>query len=106
MRILLDECLPLRLKDELPEHDVRTVPEAGWKGLKNGELLALAAGQFDAFITIDAGIAYQQNIESLSLGVIALKARSNRIQDLRPLMSRVRNALGTVGPGRWVRVGA
>ena len=105
MRILLDECLPLRLKDELPDHDVRTVPEAGWKGLKNGELLALAAGQFDVFITIDAGIAYQQNMESLSLGVIALKARSNRLQDLRPLMAGVRNALGTVGPGRWVQIG-
>ena len=105
MRILLDECLPRRLKDELPEHDVRTVPEAGWQGLKNGELLALAAGHFDVFVTIDAGIAYQQNMATIALGVIALKARSNRIQDLRPLMPRLREALVTVGPGRWERVG-
>jgi hypothetical protein len=92
MRILLDECLPRRLKDELPEHDVRTVPDAGWKGRKNGELLTLAAGQ------------YQQNLGPVALGVIALKARSNRIEDLRPLMPRVRQLLGTIGPGRWERV--
>jgi hypothetical protein len=105
MRVLLDECLPRRLKDDLPEHDVRTVPDAGWKGRKNGELLALAAGHFDVFLTIDAGIEYQQNLGSLALGVIALKARSNRIEDLRPLMPRVRQLLDTIGPGRWERVG-
>jgi hypothetical protein len=76
MRILLDECLPRRLKDDLPEHDVRTVPDAGWKGRKNGELLALA-----------------------------LKSRSSRIEDLRPLMPRVRQVLGTIGPGQWKRIG-
>lgn len=105
MRILLDECLPRRLKDDLPEHDVRTVPDAGWKGRKNGELLALAAGDFDVFLTVDAGIEYQQNLGSVALGVIALRARSNRIEDLRPLMPRVRQLLGTIGPGRWERVG-
>jgi predicted nuclease of predicted toxin-antitoxin system len=90
MRILLDECLPRWLKDDLPEHDVRTVPDAGWKGRKNGELLALAAGDFDVFLTVDAGIEYQQDL---------------RIEDLRPLMPRVRQLLGTIGPGRWERVG-
>jgi hypothetical protein len=105
MRVLLDECLPRRLKDDLPEHDVRTVPDAGWKGRENGELLALAAGHFDVFLTVDAGIQYQQNLGSLALGVIALKARSNRIEDLRPLMSRVRQLIETIGPGRWERVG-
>lgn len=90
MRILLDECLPQRLRDELPGHDVCTVYEAGWKGRKNGELLALAAGQFDVFLTIDAGIEYQQNLEQLTVGVIALRARSNRVEHLRPLMPRVR----------------
>ena len=102
MRILLDECLPRRLKDELPEHDVRTVPDSGWKGRKNGELLALAAGHFDVFLTVDAGMKYQQNLGSLALGVIGLKARSNRIEGLRPLMPRVRQALGTVEAGQWV----
>jgi hypothetical protein len=105
MRILLDECLPRRLEDDLTEHDVRTVPEAGWQGRKNGELLALAAGHFDVLLTIDAGIGFQQNPATLELGVIALNARSNRLEDLRPLMARVRKVLGTIGPGKWERVG-
>jgi len=104
MRILLDECLPRRLRDELPGHEVHTVPDAGWKGKKNGELLVLAAGHFDVFLTVDAGIEYQQNLGQLALGVIALKARTNRIEDLRPLMPRVLQVLGTLGH-RWVIVG-
>jgi hypothetical protein len=105
MRILLDECLPRRLKDELLEHDVRTVPDAGWRGRRNGELLTLAAGQFDAFLTMDAGIEHQQNLAALTVGVIALRARSNRIQDLRPLMPQVQRALADLRPGQWVVVG-
>lgn len=58
MRILLDECLPRGLKKHLPGHDVRTVPEAGWAGTKNGALLRAAAGQVDVFITIDSNLVY------------------------------------------------
>jgi predicted nuclease of predicted toxin-antitoxin system len=105
MRILLDECLPRRLKDELPEHEVRTVPDAGWRGRKNGELLQLAAGCFDVFVTVDAGIEYQQNPASIAVGVVALKARSNRIEDLRPLMPRLRQLIATIAAGQWVTVG-
>lgn len=104
-RILLDECLPRRLNDELPEHDVHTVPDAGWKGRKNGDLLALAAGRFDVFLTVDAGIEHQQNVAGHAIGVVALEARSNRIEDLRPLMPRVRQALATLSAGQWVPVG-
>ena len=57
----------------MPEHEVKTVPECGWKGAKNGELLALAAGRYDAFLTVDAGIEYQQNLGSL--GVRSRQAR-------------------------------
>jgi len=105
MRILLDECLPRRLMDELSGHDVCTVPDAGWKGRKNGELLALAVGRFDVFLTIDGGIEYQQNLGSFAIGVVALKACSNRIEDIRPLMPQVRRVLSTVAPGQWMRVG-
>jgi hypothetical protein len=104
MRILLDECLPRRLKDELAEHEVDTVPGCGWQGKKNGELLSLAAGQYDAFVTVDAGIEHQQNLGSLSIAVVALRARSNRIEDLRPLMPRLRQALDALRPGQWVTV--
>lgn len=63
MRILLDECLPRKLKKDLIGHDVLTVPEMGWRGVKNGELLRRAKNSFDVFVTIDQGLQYQQNLE-------------------------------------------
>ena len=68
MRVLLDECLPRRLKRDLAGHEVTTVPEAGWAGTKNGELLRLAAARFDAFVTIDQGLAFQLNMAAASAG--------------------------------------
>ncbi|MBI5921941.1 MAG: DUF5615 family PIN-like protein [Betaproteobacteria bacterium] len=61
MRLLLDESVPSRFRRSLPNHEVRTVVEMGWSGIKNGELLALAANEFDAFITVDKNLPYQQN---------------------------------------------
>jgi hypothetical protein len=65
MRVLLDECIPRKLKNALPDHDCQTVPEAGLAGNNNGLLLSLAerAG-FDIFFTIDKGLQYQQNLVS------------------------------------------
>ena len=60
MRLLLDECVPKRLKRELPTHEAKTVQDMGWAGVKNGALLALADAQFDAFPTVAQGIEYQQ----------------------------------------------
>ena len=60
MLLLLDECVPPRLREELPAHEVRTVPEIGWAGLTNGALLRAAQGQFDAFITVDPNVPFQQ----------------------------------------------
>ena len=59
MRLLLDESVPGRLRRALPNHQVRTVVEMGWSGVKNGKLLALAANDFDAFTTVDKNLAYQ-----------------------------------------------
>jgi predicted nuclease of predicted toxin-antitoxin system len=61
MRVLLDECVPRALRDELPGHEVRTVAEYGWAGVKNGELLRLAANSFDVLLTVDRNLEYQQN---------------------------------------------
>ena len=78
MRVLLDECLPRPLKREITGHDVTTVPEVGWAGTKNGALLRLTASRFSAFVTIDQGLRYQQNLAALtrgtSLGVVVLAA--------------------------------
>ena len=106
MRVLLDECMPRKLKEDLSDHDVQTVPEAGWASKKNGELLLLANGKFDVLLTIDRGFVFQQNTKGLRICVICLAARSNRIKDLRPLMSNVRFHLNNIQPGRIIRVSA
>ena len=62
MRILLDESLPIELRDELPQHSIRSVQEMGWSALKNGELLRCVVVQFDVFFTADQNLQYQQNV--------------------------------------------
>ena len=106
MRVLLDECLPRKLKNDLSGHDGRTVPDMGWAGKKNGELLQLAARQFDVFLTIDRSLEYQQNIALVRIVIIALVAGSNRLEDLRPLMPKVLAALTQAQPGQIIRVEA
>jgi hypothetical protein len=105
MRVLLDECLPRRLKVDLPDHEVRTAQEEGWTGLKNGALLRAAAGRFDVLLTVDRSIAFQQNLRGLSIGVLAMVVPSNRLVDIRPLMAQVRQALSKVRAGQVLRVG-
>ena len=102
--MLLAECVPRRLGRELPGHDVRTVNEMVWSGIKNGPLLQRAAQEFDVFLTVDQGIEYQQNPVGLALAIIVLVARSNDIDDLRPLMPRVRETLDNAYPGTIVKV--
>ena len=105
MRLLLDECVPKRLKGELKGHHVLTVREAGWAGLKNGGLLRAASGQFDALVTVDQGIEYQQNLSGLQIALVIIVAPSNDIDDLRPLIPAVLKALTGLQPGTAVRVG-
>ena len=105
MRVLLDECLPARLQRDLPGHEVTTVQRMGWAGTKNGALLPLVAdAAFEAFVTVDKGIEFQQRIAGLPFGIIALRARSNDIADLRPLMPATATALRTLRPGQLVRI--
>ena len=105
MRILLDECLPRGLKQHLPGHHVVTVPEAGWAGTKNGALLRLAAGNVDAFVTIDSNVAYQQSLTNVSFVVVVLIARTNRLADLLPLVPGLLAALDSTTAGQVARVG-
>ena len=105
MRLLLDECIPKRLKRELHGYDVRTVQEMGWAGVKNGALLRLASDQFDALLTVDHGIPYQQSLTGLAISIVVMRAASNDVDDLRPLLPAVEAALGSLLPGQFVRVG-
>ena len=105
MRTLLDESLPIELRDELPQHSIRSVREMGWSALKNGELLRRAVGQFDVFLTADQNLQYQQNVENLPVAVAVLVAKSNRIQSLRPLIPDLLSALASHEPRTLFRVG-
>jgi predicted nuclease of predicted toxin-antitoxin system len=107
MRVLLDECLPRRLKALLVGHDVVTVPEAGWAGKQNGELLRLASADFDVFVTLDQNLEFQQNLGLAGLAVVILESGSSRFEDLLPLRPRLLEILGgTIKVGEVIRVGA
>ena len=88
MRILLDECVPRGLKRELPDYETSTVPEMGWAGKTNGELLALAEGEFDVLLTADQSVPLQQNLRLSRISVVTPRAKSSDIDELRPLIPR------------------
>lgn len=104
MRLLLDESVPVRLREHLPEHKVSTVAEMGWGGSTNGTLLALAATRFDALITVDKNLRHQQNLKCLPVAVVVLSARSNNLQALVPLIGKLRNELAALAPRSLVVV--
>lgn len=106
MKVMLDECLPRKLKRHLPGHDVSTVPEMGWAGIKNGALLRLMEPIFEVFITIDGNMQYQQNLGSLQIGIIVLAASDNTLETLQPLASQILQALTGIQPGQVVKVSA
>jgi hypothetical protein len=105
MKVLLDECVPRKLRKEIANHEVRTVTESGWSGVKNGELLALAEAEFDVFLTVDQNLIFQQNLQRFNIGIILMVARNNRFKTLLPLMPEVNAAIEEVKPGELVRIG-
>jgi predicted nuclease of predicted toxin-antitoxin system len=105
VKVLLDECLPRRLRQHLPGHDVSTVPEMGWAGTKNGALLRLAEPVFDVFITIDGNLQHQQNLRSAKLTFVVLAAADNTLETLESLMPEVLTTLTGVRAGTVIRVG-
>ncbi|HYM06931.1 MAG TPA: DUF5615 family PIN-like protein [Terriglobales bacterium] len=106
MKLLLDECVPRKLKNNLIGHECQTVPEAGLAGKKNGELLSLAqAAGFEVFVTIDRGIEYEQNLVRRDIAVIMVRAKSSRLADLLPLVPEVLKQLPLAKNGELTRVG-
>ena len=77
MKVLLDECLDWRLLRQIVGHDVKTARQVGWSTIDNGELLALAAKEFDVFVTVDRNPSFQQDLPAFDLAVIVLRSRSN-----------------------------
>lgn len=105
MRLLLDENLPVELAAELTGHEVSTVSDLGWQGVTNGELLKRASGRFECLITMDRSIGLQQSIPVLALGIVLVRAASNQMRHLRPLVPALLPALAAVRPGEVKQVG-
>ncbi len=84
----------------LPGHQVESVPLLGWAGIQNRELLkkAIESGS-EVLVTMDGNRVHQQNIARHAVAVIALRAKSNRLDDTRPLMESLRALLPRVKPG-------
>ena len=99
MKVLLDECLPKKLKRGVEADFVQTVPEAGWASKKNGELLRLAEVDFDVLLTNDQNIEHQQNLKNFNLAFVVLVAPTNDIADLQPLMPAANKALKIIRAG-------
>jgi hypothetical protein len=105
VRLLLDEHLPVDLARALEGHQADTVVSRGWAGLKNGELLQRMRGLYDALITMDRSLEFQQNIAALPFGVLVVRAASNRLPDLLPLVPLILTAVPSIKPGQVHRIG-
>ena len=106
MRILLDESVPSRFGPLLTGHSAVTIQRWGWASIKNGKLLALAAGEFDVLLTADKGMEYQLNLATLPVAILIVLARSNRIEDLAPAVPVILEALDQLAPCTLRKVSA
>jgi len=105
MKVFLDQCVDWRLCRDLADHQVMTARQMGWTSINNGELLALAAREFDVFVTTDRNLSFQRNLDTLPMAVIVLSAPTNRLADLRPLVQRLLTAITSAPPGKATIVG-
>lgn len=105
MRVLIDECVDWRLARDLSGHEVKTARQMGWTAVKNGELLALASQHFDVFLTVDRNLSFQQNVGSLRIAVVVIRAKTNRLAHLRELLSDILAATQAARPGKVTAVG-
>jgi len=106
VRVLLDENIPVDLAADLAGHHVDTVAGVGWAGVTNGALLSRAAGKYDAFVTMDRSIEHERNVSRLPFGVLVLRAASNRLLHLRPIVPAILEALTDLAPGELRHVAA
>ena len=105
MRVLLDGCVPRRLASELSGHEVRAVPEMGWADLDDGPLLNAMAGRFDVLVTVDKSLPKQQQLDQRPFAVVVLRAKTNRLADLLPLVPALRAVITELRPGQVRELG-
>lgn len=102
LNILLDECVPQPLRRLLADHSCRTAQEMGWKSVKNGELLTLAEGEFDLFITADQGLAYQENLRGRRIAILQLS--TNKLRAIEAVAAQLRDAVATMSAAEFRRL--
>ena len=106
MKVLLDECIPRKLKRSLPGHECQTVPEAGFAGKTNGELIAIAEERgFEVLLTVDKGLAHEPNMAGRRIAILIVRAKSNRLADLLPHAAECVARISSVKRGQIARVG-
>jgi len=106
MKILLDECLPLDFRLSFPQHDTHSAEWAGFKGMKNGELLKSAEGAaYDVLLTVDQALPQRQNLVGIRLATVVLHSVTNQLEDLLPLVKTIEAALEAISPGSIVTIG-
>jgi predicted nuclease of predicted toxin-antitoxin system len=106
LKVLLDENLPQDLRYFLPGHDVFTVGYMGWASTKNGQLLSLAeAANFDVMLTKDSGVEYQQHLATLPISIVVIRSKTNKLDDIRPLLPELISKLASIRPKTLAHVG-
>jgi hypothetical protein len=96
MKLLLDENLPKKLKLDFTEHEIYTVGDKGWNGIQNGKLLKLLIEEnFDALLTFDKNLQYQQNFKKYTINVFVLTATINSYSELTKLSPKVKEYLNS-----------
>ena len=102
MKVLVDECVPLKLVRLLTGHTFSTAQHKGWDGFTNGKLLALAEPEFDLFLTSDRNLQYQQNLKGRKIAILLLS--TNHWPTLKKQVPLVQAALDKIQPGEFTRV--
>jgi hypothetical protein len=104
--VFLDECIDWRLAHDIVGHDVKTARQTGWTTIQNGALLTLASQHFDVCVTLDRNLSFQQNLDSFSIAVVVLKAKTSRLTDLKPLLPNLMVAIESAQSGAAKFIGA
>lgn len=105
MRVPLDNCVPKGLRASLTAHDAQIASEMGRGDLDNGALLDAMTGRLDAHVTVDRRLPPQQRIRERSFAVVVLRANSNRLAELLPVVPELLEALSDLAAGTATEVG-
>jgi len=99
VRILLDEGVPDIIQKRLSKFSIFSVEEMAWRGVKNGILLDLMAGDFGIIITTDKNLPFQQNLKKRQISAIILP--SNEVPTVIELLPQIEEAIAAVSPGEF-----